>query len=395
MATNSGWIKQNGKWYYSEPSGVIKTGWLKDGSSWYYLQGDGSMVTGLNRIDEKIYSLSDNGSMKIGWAKINNYWYYFNGDGSIATGWITDGGNNYYLYDTYTMAKGWINLNGTWYFLKDSGTIDKGWVTSGSDSYYLEPTTGRLLTNTTIDGYKIGSDGKKQTSSSLNDNNNNSSNSTNNNNNSNPNTNVPSGKKLIVVDPGHNYGGDDGAYAPINGVQYIERDLNMQVASKLQTELEKRGYAVIMTRTENDKEKLGETQSLINRVNIANNVNADLFISIHHNSSVASASGLETYYSVAGKSKIYGGALDASRVNKSKALATAINNSIVNKINVINRGVKSDSGNSLFVLRNSNMPAALVEVGFISNEEEAKRCADPNSQQKVAEAIAEAIAENY
>ena len=386
------WVSVNGIWYYINPnSGIMTKGWLKDGSSWYYLQGDGSMVTGLNRIDGKIYLLNDSGNMKTGWTKINNYWYYLNTDGSIATGWITDSGNNYYLYDTYAMAKGWINLNGTWYFLKDSGAMSKGWVTSGGNSYYLEPTTGRLLTNTTIDGYKIGPDGKKQTSNSSSSNNNN----TISNSNSKPNINVPTGKKLIVVDAGHNYGGDDGAYATIDGVEYVERDLNIQVASKLQTELEKRGYGVIMTRTEDDKEKLGETQSLINRVNIANNVNADLFISIHHNSAVASASGLETYYSVAAKSDIYGGTLDSNRINESKALATTINNSIANKIDVINRGVKSDSGNSLFILRNTNMPAALVEVGFITNEEEAKRCADSNSQQKVAKAIAEAIAENY
>ena len=47
-----------------------------------------------------------------------------------------------------------------------------GWVTSNGDSYYLDPSTGRMLTNTTIDGYKIGSDGKKQTSSSQNNTNN-------------------------------------------------------------------------------------------------------------------------------------------------------------------------------------------------------------------------------
>ncbi|MGL4663778.1 MAG: N-acetylmuramoyl-L-alanine amidase family protein, partial [Clostridium butyricum] len=55
---------------------------------------------------------------------------------------------------------------------------------------------------------------------------------------------------------------------------------------------------------------------------------------------------------------------------------------------------QSASG-SLFVLRNTNMPAVLVETGFLSNEKEAERCADSNSQQLVAEAIAEVIAENF
>jgi len=81
----------------------------------------------------------------------------------MATGWIVDTGVSYYLYDTGAMAKGWINLNGTWYYLKDSGAMSTGWVNSGNDSYYLDPSTGRLITNTTIDGYQIGSDGKKTT----------------------------------------------------------------------------------------------------------------------------------------------------------------------------------------------------------------------------------------
>jgi N-acetylmuramoyl-L-alanine amidase len=49
---------------------------------------------------------------------------------------------------------------------------------------------------------------------------------------------------------------------------------------------------------------------------------------------------------------------------------------------------------NLYVCRNTNIPAVLVEVGFITNKEEAIRCADPASQQKVAEAIAETIAGN-
>ena len=78
-------------------------------------------------------------------------------------------------------------------------------------------------------------------------------------------------------------------------------------------------------------------------------------------------------------------------------MAKIINDSIANKINATNRGAKSDGSSdvgSLFVLRNTNMPAVLVETGFITNKEEAIRCADPASQQKVAEAIAEVIAAN-
>ena len=100
-------------------------------------------------------------------------------------------------------------------------------------SYHLDTSTGRMLTNTTIEGYKIGSDGKKQTSSSQ------SAANTNNSGTNNPITNKPSNiKKTIVIDPGHNYGGDVGAVSTIDEATYSETELNMQVASKLKTELE-------------------------------------------------------------------------------------------------------------------------------------------------------------
>ena len=388
MATNDGWIKLNNKMYYFEKSGKVKTGWFKDKDSSYYLQGDGSMVTGLSKIDNKIYMFNSNGIMATGWIQQNNYWYYFNKDGSMATGFISDGGNNYYLYDTGAMAKGWINLNGTWYDLKDNGAMATGWVISSGDSYYLDPSTGRLVTNTKIDGFNIGSDGKKQTSSSKDDN------PLTNNLIGNSNNNKPSnGQKTIVVDAGHNYGGDSGAMSTIDGVNYNEADLNIQVALKLETELKNRGYNVVMTRVANQVEKIPLMESLTNRVNIANKAKADFFISIHHNSidNAPTANGILTLYSNVAQDDTFGGKLDSSRVEKSKTMATLINNKIASKLNLNNRGGQSQN---LFVCRNANMPAVLVETGFITNKEEAIRCSDPASQQKVAEAIADVIAAN-
>lgn len=168
----TGWLSYNGKWYYLDDSGIMITGWKQLNNIWYFLNDSGAMVTGLSQIDNKTYIFYDSGAMVTGWIKLNNYWYYFNSDGSMATGWIVDNGVHYYLYDTGAMAKGWINLNGTWYYLKDSGAMTTGWANLGSDYYYLDPSTGKLLTNTTIDGYKIGSDGKKIGSSDSSSNNN-------------------------------------------------------------------------------------------------------------------------------------------------------------------------------------------------------------------------------
>ena len=322
-----------------------------------------------------------------GWIKPNSNWYYLKDDGTMATGWIVDNGSKYYLYDTGVMAKGWINLNGSWYYLKDSGNMATGWVTSNGASYYLDTSTGRMLTNTTIEGYKIGSDGKKQTSSSQSDA------DTNNSGTNNPTTNKPSNsKKTIVIDPGHNYGGDGGAISTIDGVTYSETELNMQVSLKLKTELENRGYTVIMTREKFDKEKLDEVSSLTKRVNIANNANADFFISIHHNSAVAEAKGIETYYSSKSQDAEFGGNFDSNRLEKSKQMATDIDNAIANKLNLKNRGAKDSA---LKVCMNTKMPAVLVEVGFITNKEEAARCANSSNQQNVAKAIAEVISKNF
>lgn len=386
-STTNGWIKVNDKWYYTQDNGKIATGWLKGGNKWYYLQGDGSMVTGLVKIDNKNYMFNDNGTMATGWIKLNSYWYYFNSDGSMATGWIIDNETYYYLYDTGAMAKGWINLSGTWYYLKDSGAMATGWVTSNGDSYYLDTATGRMLTNTTIDGYKIGSDGKRQSKSNQNDvnqDNPGSSNSTNNN--------TSNSKKTIVIDAGHDYGKDYGAESSIDGVTYSETVLNMQVADKLKKELENEGYNVIMTRNLGEEPSYNSLmESLSHRVNVANQTNADFFISIHHNSASEAAKGIETLYSSQSQDNTFGGKLDSSRIEKSKEMATLINNNITNKLGAINRGSKDQN---LFVCRNTSMPAVLVEVGFITNREEAIRCADPSSQQKVAEAIAEVISAN-
>lgn len=157
---STGWSYSNGTWYYLDKTGAMYKGWKKINYAWYFLNNSGAMVNGINVIDNKTYMFYSSGSMVTGWLQLNNYWYYFNNSGSMATGWVSNNGFWYYLYDTGAMAKGWINLNGNWYYLKNSGAMTTGWVNSGSDNYYLDLSSGRLLTNTIVDGCKIGSDGK-------------------------------------------------------------------------------------------------------------------------------------------------------------------------------------------------------------------------------------------
>jgi N-acetylmuramoyl-L-alanine amidase len=202
-------------------------------------------------------------------------------------------------------------------------------------------------------------------------------------------------KKTIVIDPGHNYGGDVGAVSVIKGITYNEVDLNMRVASMLKLELEKRDYNVIMTRYDGEKLMMDPIQSLKDRVIVANTAKADLFISIHHNSTVnmPQVNGIETYYSSEEQGDDFKDGAASNKLEISKKMAKVINDGIAKNLNLNNRGLKDGKDISLFI-RSTNMPSIVIENGFITNEEEAKRCADPISQQKVAETIADAVKAN-
>lgn len=365
-AMAKGWLNESSNWYYLKSSGAMQIGWLKDSGKWYYLQGDGSMVTGFKLIDGSKYFLDVSGAMRIGWFQISGQWYYFNTGGNMLTGWIKPNGTWYYLHTNGVMATGLLNLDGNTYYLNGSGAMATGWISDGGNTYYFTPGSGIMVKGKVINGWQIGPDGKRGNK-------------------------VPgsTSSKVIVIDPGHNFGGDDGAYSTNNGITYVERDLNMQVAVKLKAKLEAQGYNVIMTRNESDRETASVTESLTKRVNIANNVGAALFVSLHHNSATAAASGVEVYYSSRAQDESFGGAYSDSRVSTSMNIASSVSYSISNSTGANNRGAKD--GN-LFVIRNTTMPAVLIECGFITNPDEAQKCANSNYQYLEADAIANAIA---
>lgn len=369
MAT--GWSFLDGVWYYFNPSGDMKTGWLLKNGSWYFMQNSGAMVTGYQNINGQTYYLTESGAMKTGWLLDNNQWLYFDSDGAMLKGWIRPNGTYwYYLHNNGVMATGLLKVNQKAYYLYSTGEMAEGWIDFGNGDYhYFMPSAGNMALSTVVDGWQVGADGSriKQVETPV----------------------VPSNSKVIVIDPGHNYGGDDGAYATSNGVTYCERDLNMQVALKLRNELQSRGYKVILTRQESDHSTTNLNSSLYNRAKIANDANADLFISIHHNSAdITNAYGIETFYSDRVHDAAFGGGYDSYRVTRSKQIATAINNQLVSALGSYNRGAKESN---LYVTRNTNMPSVLVEVGFITNPSEAARCADSYSQSVAAKAIADAI----
>ena len=206
----------------------------------------------------------------------------------------------------------------------------------------------------------------------------------------------------IVVDAGH--GGWDMGTVGRQGL--LEKDLALEIAQRLGVLLEQRlGLEVIYTRTDDTFVPLGR------RAAIANQVGADLFISVHANySSLSAARGVETYYTADGPStevlaeeeKEVGSAPElqmaaADLKNKSDAsrrLATSVQQSLFGSLTakspgVRNRGVKAAS---FVVLTGTTMPAILAEVSFVSSPADEHNLQDPFYRQNIAEALYRGVA---
>ncbi|WP_025692063.1 N-acetylmuramoyl-L-alanine amidase family protein, partial [Paenibacillus zanthoxyli] len=173
--------------------------------------------------------------------------------------------------------------------------------------------------------------------------------------------------KRIVVDPGH--GGDDpGMIGTTYGT--MEKDLNLQTALYLRDDLEAAGARVTMTRTRDD-----ERPSLSARSGLAQSVSADAFISIHFNSSPKKISGTLTFF--------YSESDDLK-------LARAIENRLGEGIALKSNGV---SFGDYHILRTNTTPAALVELGFLTNPDDESIVRRASYQRKAAQAIADGIAD--
>lgn len=176
---------------------------------------------------------------------------------------------------------------------------------------------------------------------------------------------LPNSRVLVVIDPGH--GGRDPGAIGIGGLREI--DVVMPVSLEVARLLEEQGLQVVMTRQDD------RTLDLEPRVQIANRANADIFVSIHANAismSRPDVNGLETYY----------------YSSSGQPLAAFIQASMLEATGMRDRGVKRAR---FYVLRNTNMPAALVEVGFVTGEEDAPRLSDPDFHRLIARAIARGI----
>ena len=105
-------------------------------------------------------SYGSNSSSTVGWKKINGSWYHFKSNGSKSTGWLKDGSSWYYLKSSGEMQTGWLKENGVWYYLDSSGAMKTGWY-QVSGKWYYSYSSGALAVNTTVDGYRVNSDGER------------------------------------------------------------------------------------------------------------------------------------------------------------------------------------------------------------------------------------------
>ena len=144
----AGWIEYNGKKYYSQKTGVLyKNQFISFNETYYYCGSDAAIVTGKQVVGGIIYNFDSNGIMKKegGWGEYNGNKYYKN----PSTG--------------FPYKNQWVTFGQTWYYANVNGFMVSGWQTIKGYRYYFYPSTKVMARNTTIDGIRIGPDGKAST----------------------------------------------------------------------------------------------------------------------------------------------------------------------------------------------------------------------------------------
>ena len=411
---DSGWSKLQEKWYYANAYGIIsQQKWEKIGGVWYYFDQDGVMLSNtifddylftnsgamaesswVKQDGQWYYALASGKLIKNKWDKISGTWYYFNKDATMASNqWQ----GSYYLKASGAMAeKEWIfdkNYD-SWFYLKSGGAYaEREWIGSYylkaggymaksewiDDSYYKAryyvDENGVYVTGThKIDGqtHQFQSNGKWIGETSVS-------------------RGFEKGKynNIIFLDPGH--GGKDPGASYYN---ITEKELNMQVYQKLRKELEGLGYTVLSSR---DSDVF--VDFVTERSRMVNKTDSDIFISIHFNASGNPASnraGIQTYsYEEAAG---YPSKINPywhnhpDRISESNRLAADIHSSLLAET-----GAK-DAGrlrSSFAVLRETDKPAVLLELGYIDNFNENQQVRSDAYQNRLVAGIVKGIQKYY
>ena len=188
---------------------------------------------------------------------------------------------------------------------------------------------------------------------------------------------VPATDKVIVLDAGH--GAPDGGAVGNSGV--LEKDINLAITQKVQRLLEKTGAVVLLTRADdnaiaddmNAKIRDIKRSDLKNRKNFRNGADVDIFVSLHMNKFEQ-----QQYH---GAQVFYAGPEAA------KALGETLQSELIAIADPENARVAKPADKSIYILKDSPIPAVIVECGFLSNPAEEKKLQTPEYQDKIAWAV--------
>ena len=360
MANNE-WIYQNNHWYYAKSSGILALNeWMSINQRWYVFNPQGIMLA--NQWKDEYYLKSSGAMAENEWVFDPTYqsWFYLTSSGRYAQNTWKD---DYYLKSGGYMAKKeWIYDSNyqAWFYLDENGVY----------------VTGSHLINGALHSFKgngawIKEIKEEKSSDEL-------PFATNN------------YQKVIFLDPGH--GGKD------PGAQYLglkEKDLNLQVSQQLKTKLESLGYKVIMSRSSDVY-----LDFITERSRMSNETNADMFISIHFNATGhgldSGEDGIQTYtYLPTGNipSVINKKWHDnPTRLKYSYKLGSYIHQSVLATTHAKDAGLLAKS---FAVLRETNKPAVLLELGYMDDSKESQKIRTKEYQQKLVDGITQGIQKYY
>lgn len=358
---SSEWIFENNHWYYAKPSGTLaQNEWMEINQHWYLFNTQGILLT--------------------------NQWkdaYYLKPTGAMAENeWIYDAAYQSWFYIT---ANGRFAQN-TWkddYYLKSGGYMAKNeWIYDSSYQawFYLDRNglyvTGSHIINGALHSFKENGEWIREIKENTVSNE------------------LPFAtsnyQKVIFLDPGH--GGKD------PGAQYLglkEKDLTLQVSQQLKTKLESLGYTVIMSRSTDVF-----VDFVTERSKMSNETNADMFISIHFNATGhgldSGEDGIQTYtYLPTGNipSVINKKWHDnPTRLKYSYKLGSYIHQSVLATTQAKDAGLLAKS---FAVLRETNKPAVLLELGYMDDSKESQKIRTKEYQQKLVDGIVQGIQQYY
>ena len=372
----TGWTTVSGLTYFLAdsrfpklPVGVRLTGFRKIGGSTFYFANSlcpdkpwAAQVTGWAKINGKMYYFADKncpsektvGKMMTGLVKVSGRKYYFSSNGIRKTGFQTIDGKKYYFANSLCPDKPWASMvtglakiGEDTYFFNNSGVMQKGWVKVNGARMYFDKS------------------GKHK---------------------------VP----VVVLDPGHSSqvaggkepvgpGASKKKAADTSGTRGVstrvyDYQLALQISLKLRKTLEARGYRVIMTRSTNKG-----TYSCVERAQVANDNNADIFVRIHANADPNDSSRTGAMTICITKKNPY----IAKMYKQSRLLSDKILNSYVKATGCKKEYVweRDDmSGNNW-----SKVPTTLIEMGYMTNAAEDKRMQKADYQKKMVSGIAAGI----